>query len=204
MYQAANILPSLRSASLALTSVLLVFSHFGAQAPAHAALSVLDGYSAIPGTRIPDTAADKVATLIRGEARGPSNRIQLNPHSIRGPGSILASRNSSNRIDTPRNPSFELYQKRRISPPVSPRRPDIDLIKPQERIQPPDYRRQLNRKRNNRIVPPSRLGRDPLGSNIDCRGGIIRQGNCHCRGTDVLREVAGNVYACVTRPLEQP
>jgi len=204
MYQSANILPSLRSASLALASVLLAFSHFGVPTPAHAALGVHDGYAPTPSARMV-TGTDKTIRrdALNRQAAGQQTITQrsLIASSIQQPGRILVSRNSQNRIQ--RNPGLELYEKRKNSPPVI-RRPEVDLIKPQERIEPPDYRNRLKRNRNNRITPPSRLGRDPLSSNIDCRGGIVRQGSCHCRGRDVLRQVAGNVYACVTRPLEQP
>lgn len=206
MYQPANIHSSLRPAFLALTGVLLAFSHFGGHAPALAAAAAYDGYTT-SGARNHATAVGYTpGAALNGHTAGRQikNSRQLDARSIQGPGSIQVSRNSSNRITTQkRNPSLELYEKRRISPPISPRRrPDVDLINPQERAQPPNYRNRINRNRNNRITPPSRLGRDPLSSNIDCRGGIIRQGSCHCRGRDVLREVAGNVYACVTRPLD--
>lgn len=203
MYQSANIRSTLRSASLGLAGVLLACSHFVGHAPAQAAVSAHDGYAAHGAADYTPSAA------LNGHSASQlvNNSRQWDARSIRRSGSILVSRISSNRITTQkRNPSLELYEKRRISPPISPRRrPDVNLINPQERAQPPNYRNRLNRNRNNRITPPSRLGRDPLSSsNMDCRGGIIRQGSCHCRGRDVLREVAGNVYACVTRPLDQP
>lgn len=208
MHQSANIRSWLRPASLSLTGVLLACSQFiGHAPPALAALTAHDGY-ATHGARIQVTATDFTpGAALNGHttSRQTNNSHKLDARSTQSAASILVSRNSSKRItNQKRNPSLELYEKRRISPPISPRRrPDVNLINPQKRAQPPNYRDRIKRNRNNRILPPSRLGRDPLSSSsIDCRGGIIRQGSCHCRGRDVLREVAGNVYACVTRPLD--
>lgn len=188
MFHKASIRASLQSMSLAMAGVLLALGGSVVAAPAPASVKT-DNYLNLPGQ------------LAQRQFNKPR---RLDASRSERPGYVLTSRDLSNRTNTQRrNPSYELYQKRQISPPVSPRpRPDINLINPQERVRPPNYRDRINRNRNERRTPPSRLGHDPLSSNMVCRGGILRQGGCHCRGGDVLREVAGNVYACITRPLE--
>lgn len=153
MYREINIRPSLRSTSLALIGAVLAFGHSGVRAPILAAAITHDSYAAIPSARIVAPTAGKISdrrgTLPGQIAQRPSRRLDGNP--IHHATNTLASRN---RTTTPkRNPSLELYQKRKISPPISPRRrPDIKLINPQERIQPPNYRdrNKRNRKQRNR------------------------------------------------------
>lgn len=135
---------------------------------------------------------------------GTSNQIQKR---IPGPNINRRPMTTPQRLNRPnRARSLDLERRRRgATPKLIVPGLDTNRLDPAETL-----RRRLNDRDGRDTRPGNRdrgrgnSGGSDAGRSVICRRGVVRYGHCYCLAGAIRRQVSGNVYTCVTRPLIQP